>query len=205
MHVYVARIPFVVESEEIFPPERAKEIETCSNEKVRQSKYYVWKLLESALMRSFGLKMKDVHFTQTASGKWECPECCFSLSHSGDLVAVALSQNSIGVDVEKKDEARFTETLAKKILTEREEKAYSGLEQTARSAALNAIWTKKEALFKCTGEGAFIPRNVETAEAVFAIREIVCGDKRYLLTIASQDAPHAVFRCGEGLQLLETK
>ena len=201
VHVYVAQFPFATESGEIFPPERAEEIEACSNGQVRQSKYYVWKLLESALMRSFGLKMKNVHFTRTASGKWECPDCCFSLSHSGNLVAVALSRKSVGVDVEKKDETRFNEALAKKILTGREEEAYSGLEQTARPAALNVLWTKKEALFKCRGDGAFVPNGVETTEAVFAAREIVCGDERYLLTVASQDAPHALFRCGEGLQL----
>ena len=203
--VYVAKFPFAVENEEIYPPERKQEIESCSNEKVRQSKYYVWKLLELALTRTFGLKIKDLTFTHTKNGKWECPDCCFSLSHSGELVAVALSQKRIGVDIERKDEARFDEKLAQKILTEREETTYKQLDERARSAVLNTIWTKKEALFKCTGEGGFTPSNVETTDAVFASREIAYDSGRYIVTVASLDAPRALFRLGEGLELIEMK
>lgn len=199
VHVYVAQFPFALESEDIFPPERKAEIESCSNEEVRRSKFYVWKLLENALMRSFGLKIKNLAFTKTESGKWECADCCFSLSHSGSLVAVALSRKAVGVDIERRDEARFTEALAQKIVTEREEKELAKLEKSALPLAWNMLWTKKEALFKCTGKGAFAARNVETSEARFSTREIVCGDERYILTVASEDAPHASFRLGEGM------
>ena len=204
VHVYAAKFPFAVESEEIYPPERKQEIEGCSNGQVRQSKYYVWKLLESALMRTFGLKIKDLTFTHTKNGKWECPDCCFSLSHSGALVAVALSKKSVGVDIERKDEARFDEKLAQKILTEREKKAWEQLEKQ-RSAALNTIWTKKEALFKCTGEGGFTPRSLETTGAVLISKELACEDERYILSVASQDAPRALFRLGDGIELVENQ
>ena len=203
VHVYVARVPFEVDSAEIIPSERKEEIASCSNEQVRRAKFYVWKLLEDALMRSFALQIKDVPFSRTASGKWECSECCLSLSHSKDLVAVALSRGAVGVDVELKNEARFTGALAQKVCTEREENALAMLNESDRASALNVLWTKKEALFKCTGEGAFIPRNLETSGAKFATREIADGDRRYLLTVASEDAASALFRLAEGLQIIE--
>ena len=203
VHVYAAKFPFDVESKEIYPPERANEIESCSNEQVRLSKYYVWKLLESALMRTFGLKIKKVTFTKNQSGKWECGDCCFSLSHSGNLVAVALSRKSVGVDIERKDTARFDEKIAQKILTEREEEEVKQLDENARGAALNLLWTKKEALFKQGGEGAFNPRNVETADGRFLSKEIAAGGERYILTVASEDAPRAQFRLEEDLQFIE--
>ena len=205
VHVYVARAPFEVESGEIVPSTRKEEIESCSNEQVRRSKFYVWKLLESALMRSLGLKINNIQFTKTASGKWECPECFFSLSHSGDLVAVALSRKAVGVDIERKDEARFSGALAQKICTEREEREVAQLNERERPAAVNLLWTKKEALFKCSGEGGFTPRSLETADAKFLAREIVCGDERYILTVASEDAASARFRLGEELQMIEIK
>ena len=201
VHVYVMRMPFPVESEAIFPPARKKDIESCSNEQVRRAKFYVWKLLESALMRSLGLKMENVTFTQTKNGKWECSACSFSLSHSGQLVAVALSRKSVGVDVERKDEARFTDAVAQKILTSSEREEYEKLDDALRPAALNVLWTKKEALFKCRGEGAFAPHSVDTTAATFAVRELVLDGERYYLTVASEDARHAVFRCGEGLNI----
>ena len=205
VHVYVARVPFEAESGEIFPREREKEIASCSNEQVRRAKFYVWKLLESALMRSFGLKIKNIPFTKTANGKWECPECFFSLSHSGELVAVALSRKAVGVDVELKDEDRFTDALAQKICTERERTALIELSQSERFQAVNVLWTKKEALFKRSGEGGFTPRNLETSDAKFAVREIADGDQRYILTVSSEDAASAVFRLGDNLQSIETE
>ena len=203
VHVYVAKFPFALESKEIYPPERAKEIESCSNEQVRLSKYYVWKLLESALMRTFGLRIKNVQFTKTQNGKWECGDCCFSLSHSGNLVAVALSRKSVGVDIERRDEARFDEKMAQKILTEREEEELKQLGESELGGTLNVLWTKKEALFKQSGEGGFSPRNVETADGRFLTKEIVCGNERYILTVANEDAPRALFRPEEGLQIIE--
>ena len=203
VHVYVARAPFDAESGEILPTERKEEIESCSNEQVRRAKFYVWKLLENALLRSFGLKIKNVQFTKTESGKWTCPECFFSLSHSGDLVAVALSRKAVGVDIERKDGARFSDALAQKICTAREETELAGLDGSERSAALNLLWTQKEALFKCTGEGGFTPRNLETADAKFATREIADGDNHYLVTVASEDAANAQFRLSEELQIIQ--
>ena len=200
VHVYVSKFPFEVERKEIVPLERAKEIESCSNENVRLAKYYVWKLLESALMRTFGLKIQNVQFTKNEYGRWECKDCCFSLSHSENLVAVALSRKSVGVDIERKDETRFDEKMAQKILTEREEKELEQTSAQSRGAALNVLWTKKEALFKCTGNGGFAPQKIETAGALFSTREIAFGEERYILTVASEDAPRAQFRMGEGLQ-----
>ena len=179
VHVYVAHIPFKVDNKKITPA-RAEEIESCADERVRQQKFYVWKLLERALSQ-LGLSIEKLDIRRTDSGKWECPECFFSLSHSGNFVAVAVSGEPVGVDIEKFDEPRFNRSLAEKILTAREKGDISPND-------LIALWTKKEAVFKLSGGKAFIPKNIETADFPTVTKTIDSDDGSYFITVASKNA-----------------
>lgn len=203
VHVYVARYPFPVEDDKIAPPMRRKEIDGCSNPKVREQKYYVWKLLESALMRSFGMKIDELNLRKTQSGKWECDACHFSLSHSEDIVAVAVSSKPVGVDIEKCDPSRFTDDFAVKIATQAERMEMSPLNE--QGEALNALWTKKEAIFKMSGGNAFVPTDIETSRHATATKAVLCDDGKFFLTVASQDAAQAVFRALGGLRFNDIK
>ena len=196
VHVYLARFPFAVEDEQILPAARAQEIESCSNPDVRDAKYYAWKLLEKAMMRSLGLNLKEQKLARSENGKWECPTCHFSLSHSGNLVAVAISRKPIGVDIEKCNEARFTDALTAKILTQNE----SGKIAPGREA--NAAWTKKEAIFKMSGGKCFQPSSIETSQYTTATK-VVQADEQYFVTVAAADAAQADFRIeGTDLKLI---
>ena len=185
VHVYVAHIPFKVDNKKITPA-RAEEIESCADERVRQQKFYVWKLLERALSECLGLSIEKLDIRRTDSGKWECPECFFSLSHSGNFVAVAVSGEPVGVDIEKFDKPRFNRSLAEKILTAREKGDISPND-------LIALWTKKEAVFKLSGGKAFIPENIETADFPTVTKTFQCADESYYISVASSTAEKAEF------------
>ena len=62
--VYVAAIPDVTALTELYPPERQAELDAVTNDRVKTEKWCVWKLLEYALERSFGYKMKDMTFSK---------------------------------------------------------------------------------------------------------------------------------------------
>ena len=190
VHVYIAKFPFPVDSEKVVPRARETEIESCSNLKVRQQKYYVWKLLENALMRSFGLKIGKMNIAKQDSGKWVCDECCFSLSHSEDYVAVAVSRKPVGVDIERCDESRFTDALSEKAASsrEREELRRGGQEKLA------ALWTRKEAIFKQSGGNLFQPKDIETSQYSTVTKTVRGESGKYFVTVASEDARFAVFR-----------
>lgn len=160
-YVFAARIPFPAEREEVFPAARAAEIASCRNEGVRAGKYYVWKLLEYALREVCGLDIADVSFKREKSGKWRAEGVEFSLSHSCDVVAVALARFPVGVDVELCDAARFSRAFAEKILTAKEKEDLKGTGDAA--SYCNALWTKKEAVFKCAGGSVFRPEAVESS------------------------------------------
>lgn len=185
--VYAVRFPFEVKDKKIIPPSRAKEIESCSDEKVRLQKFYSWKLLDKALSLSLGLKMKKLDISRTASGKWGCSKCFFSLSHSGNFVAVAVSEAPVGIDIERRDEGRFNAALAEKIVTDREQADLS-------PKTVNCLWTKKEAIFKLSGDGAFIPENIETADYNTVTRELTDGNESYFLSVATKGEAKVEFR-----------
>ena len=191
VHVYIAKFPFSVDSEKVVPRAREIEIESCSNLKVRQQKYYVWKLLESALMRSFGLKTGEINITKLDSGKWVCDECHFSLSHSDDFVVVAVSQKPVGVDIERCDESRFTDALSEKVASSREREE---LRRGGGHEKLAALWTRKEAIFKQSGGNCFQPKDIETSQYSTVTKTVRGESGKYFVTVASEDARFAVFR-----------
>ncbi|WP_344592856.1 4'-phosphopantetheinyl transferase family protein [Actinomadura vinacea] len=91
-----------------------------------------------------------------------CPDCAephgppviaggphLSVSHSGALVAVAVSPyGPLGVDVEE-DSGRIGDAIARRLLADDE--PHTG------AAGLLVYWTRKEALLKATGDGLRVP------------------------------------------------
>ena len=99
--VFAARLPDTYLYEPIYPPERQAEIEKCSNEKVKREKYFVWKLLEYAIFNTIGEPIENFNFEKNPNRKWVSDRVYFSLSHSDGVVAVALSDREVGVDIER--------------------------------------------------------------------------------------------------------
>jgi 4'-phosphopantetheinyl transferase len=76
-----------------------------------------------------------------------------SLSHSGDVVAVAAAQGAaVGIDVEELG-ARSRDLPVSLALSARETSALADLPARAQAEAFLGIWTRKEAVLKATGVG----------------------------------------------------
>ncbi|MDE6411909.1 MAG: lecithin retinol acyltransferase family protein [Clostridia bacterium] len=185
LDVYVAEIPETCDFETVLPLARREEIAECSNEAVKRQKYAVWKLFEYGLKRTFGYAIDNLEFTHSASGKWMCNACEFSLSHSGNVVAVALSRKPVGVDIEGVHAVKAE--LAKKILTDEELAAYSVLTEN-REEYLSRKWTEKESLFKRSGGKVFHPSKIAVEGQNLKTERITASDGEYFLTVASDDA-----------------
>jgi 4'-phosphopantetheinyl transferase len=78
----------------------------------------------------------------------------FNLSHSGDMVAIAVSRGRrVGIDVEKiRDDIPEAE-LARRFFSSTEAAAFSHFHGFRKSELFLKMWTRKEALLKATGEG----------------------------------------------------
>jgi 4'-phosphopantetheinyl transferase len=105
-------------------------------------------LARSVLGSYLGCPPTAVTLALTAFGK-----PYFNLSHSGDLVALAVSVgDDVGVDVEAAAPANADE-LVSIVLSEQERRAFERLPSALRPAAFLRCWTRKEALLKAAGTG----------------------------------------------------
>ena len=182
--VYVAKIPLEVGDEPICPKAREEEIFACGNERVRRQKFYAWKLLERALRSSLGMEMKDLAFTKNSCGKWETPSCYFSISHSKNAVAVAVSDAPIGVDVEGWNGVKISALERALMPAEREE--YLSVLPENQTEFLLQKWTGKEAVFKVLGGKRFQPTKIDGGAIGVQSRLIYLDGERYTLSVYTQ-------------------
>lgn len=168
----------------VYPPERQLLIENSANETSRRQRYYVWKLLEYALKNSLGLQLDHINFSVDKHGKWSCNDCFFSLSHSGNAVAVAVSRQPVGVDIE---DARYRcrDGMHLKILTEKELAEYKAIAKEQKNFYLLQKWCAKESIFKASDNECFRPRTIETERGV-GIGSVKVGENNYCYAVAAE-------------------
>jgi 4'-phosphopantetheinyl transferase len=85
------------------------------------------------------------------------PSLCFSVSYSGDIALVAVSDVELGVDVERvRDDLDILE-VSELSFSRAEHDALRALPPSLRRDAFFACWTRKEAYTKATGLGLTMP------------------------------------------------
>lgn len=184
--VYYAHLPHEETIGTVYPVEREREIAACRNARVKREKYHVWRLLEYALESSLGISMRDATPRKNDNKKWVSDACFFSLSHSGDVVAVAVSDAPIGVDVEGTERERY-EMIADHIFSDAERAHYEALEENAKMRFVMQAWTQKESLFKRADECVFAPKSYDVLKADVQTHEICVDGRSYFLSVASEN------------------
>jgi len=182
VEVFISVFPINGAIDDVANLQRREEIFGCKNADVARAKYYVWKLLDYALNARFDCRTDDLHIYKNSCGKWVCSDVCFSLSHSGNVVAVAVGKKPLGVDVELFDRDRFGKRLAERILTSAEIKQYHCADDKPKFLA--ETWTKKESLFKCSDKEKFKANGINTAVGSAVSRTFeICG-REYVCSLA---------------------
>ena len=171
------------------------DIKRARVERTRQRKDRLRTVLADDLARhmlgeAMGISPASVRFTYAASGK---PSVAgggyeFSISHSDDIVVVAINEGPVGIDVEHIREV--SPRLARKYFCDDENFYVFGHEpkdvdfehmaSTDIRMRFFEIWTAKEAYLKRLGEGLSHLRSVNTTLYPFE-RHII--DNEYLVSI----------------------
>ena len=106
-------------------------------------------LLLNKVLNPYGLSMEAVQFD--ANGKPFVDGVCFNLSHSGDMVICAVSENEVGCDIEQiKDAPRL---VAEKAFSLEEREQLQQISDELYNKEFFRIWTKKESFLKMKGTG----------------------------------------------------
>ncbi len=119
-------------------------------------------LLRRVLSEKLGIPAENIAFSATENGKpyLKNGSCHFSISHSGDIAAVAVNKNSpVGIDVEKI--RPVPARIARRVFSESDMRFVFGdcvvpdgkIEDRETLVRFYKVWTYKEAFVKMTGEG----------------------------------------------------
>lgn len=76
----------------------------------------------------------------------------FSLSHSGDYVLLAISEEEIGADIQLRKDVDFSK-IGKHFMTQQEYETWVNQDKDLQKELFYQIWAGKEAYLKLTGEG----------------------------------------------------
>ena len=117
-------------------------------------------VIRTELIEKFNLKNKEINFIENKYGKpivKKLEDFHFNLSHSGNYVVAAISENEVGIDIEKIEEFQDFKEIAENFFS-KEEVSYI-LEGTKEETVdrFYEIWTLKEAYVKFKSKGLSIP------------------------------------------------
>lgn len=185
MKIYLININDVTEKElshwfDCMSDSRKEEVRNIKNKSKYVSKIISDHICRKSVSEFCGIPENKIVFSKNEYGKpfANGTNAHFSVSHSGELVICAVSENEIGIDIEKKREIR--PDISKRFATDSENE-YIG-NDTDR---LFEIWTLKEAYFKCTGTG--LGADIKTVSFKKTGNNFVCSKKGY--SIAKLDLP----------------
>ncbi|MBQ8372556.1 MAG: 4'-phosphopantetheinyl transferase superfamily protein [Clostridia bacterium] len=172
-------------------PERDRQIAAASNDGVARERYYSWLLLEYALRQSVGVGTVGAGIRSHEHGGWLSDVCHLSISHSGGYVAVAVSSEPVGVDIELFREDKSTDRLAARWLSEREKKKYDMLADGERAEFFYEKWTEKESIFKREMGRSLLPCSIECELYPTVTRRLTVGDDRLVISVCAEDVTSA--------------
>lgn len=156
MRIYYARIDQlfkdadVAKTMQLLPQARLEKINKIKQENSRRESMAAGLLLEYGL-REYGLSGKNVTFLEHKDGKpyiLEQPNLHYNLSHSGEYVALVMSDAPVGIDIEKLRQNQMR--LARRFFAEEECQL---LLQNWSDEAFTRMWTRKESYIKACGYG----------------------------------------------------
>ncbi|MBQ9253683.1 MAG: 4'-phosphopantetheinyl transferase superfamily protein [Bacteroidales bacterium] len=134
--------------------------DTLSNKEnisLLSKKLLIQKLTENGL--SF-----DFHISREEKGKpffTYNPNIHFSISNTTDYIAIIVSENRVGIDIEHL--RKYNETLVKRFFNPKEIEYLGGIKPSEQDKAFTQLWTIKESYVKKTGTGIsgnFIQNNL---------------------------------------------
>ena len=147
----IKNLPDPLENQEILcglGKQRIEKIHRYKQLKSRKQSLGAGLLLKHCL-DSLGMDMDDIAYGE--NGKPFLNNVCFNISHSDEMVIIAISEREIGCDIEKIGEHK--QKIAKRYFTESEIAYLQEFEEHKRAEEFYRLWTIKESYVKKTGEG----------------------------------------------------
>ena len=154
---------------------RKKEADALPSALKRKQKIAADMLCRQMISEKCGIPENEIIFSKNGFGKPFAvnADIRFSISHCESFVVCAVSDNEIGIDIERIRDIRFR--AAEKFCTENEIN-YIG----NNLKRFFEIWTLKEAFFKCKGTG--LGADIKAVSFAINSEKIFCTESGYELS-----------------------
>lgn len=142
-------------------------------------------LLNDILENNYFKDINLLEYVYNESGKpyLKDDNLYFSLSHSNGIVALTVSKEEIGLDIELIKPVK--DSVAKRIMNDREYNIYSSLDKNKKITYFYEVWTSKEAYVKKLGTTISLnPSNIEIDEDIL-IKRIIIDNNEYMLAVTN--------------------
>ena len=123
-----------------------------------------WIATQSSAARNDALSTLIIEIS--TSGKpylKDYPTLFFNISHTDNLILIAIANSPVGVDVEKNERNADKEAIIKHFFSEKEQQSFFSQPDEQRQLAFVKGWTRKEAILKATGEGLSAMKDYEVS------------------------------------------
>ena len=164
---------------ELLPPERREKID-----RLRFDRDKLLSLSAGLLIRR---EIGDTPMILNEHGKPYAvgSEKFFSVSHSGDCVAIAVDDREVGVDVEKLPDKEYLK-IARRFYHPNELSYVENADDPAR--AFTRVWTRKEAYLKQIGTGIATDLTAfDTTSGILAERILSHDIEGYVLSVCTEE------------------
>ena len=160
-------------------------------EKIKKSSNILFKkeqlgssiLLNDILENYFFMDTTKVEYIYNEFGKPYIKDSnlYFSLSHSNGVIALAVSKEEIGLDIEIIKDVK--DNLALKVMNEAEYNIYKGLSKNDKISYFYEVWTSKEAYVKKLGSALTLnPSNINIDTDVI-LKNINISNSQYMIAL----------------------
>ena len=179
----------------LFSQYRLKRLENISNPQKRKESIAAELLLNYAVVEVFPQLKPPFEITEGECGKpgFKDIPIYFSLSHSGNTVACAVSDTNIGLDVE--EGLKYREQVTARFFSKDEQHRILTSDDKGREFA--RIWTAKESALKYLGVGL----HKSTLDVHTAGESVFISPEQEELRVVSYDSEKLVFSvCTKNLE-----
>lgn len=177
--MYVSTLDISSLNDKILPIKNtyfAKRIDEYSGQNEKKRTYACYVLLKKLAKKIYNVDIDDIDIVRTKEGKPVVGDgaFCFNIAHSGDMIAIAISQNDVGIDIEKM--RPYDSRIAKKFFPEQVENISNS---QSPDLEFTREWTVFEAKVKLFGSIALLK---QTREKLYYKSHIM---QNYVLTTCS--------------------
>ena len=162
---------------------RLEKIKKSSNVLFKKEQLGANLLLNDILENYFFMDTTKIEYIYNEFGKPYIKDSnlYFSLSHSNGVIALAVSKDELGIDIELIKDVK--DNLALKVMNEAEYNIYKGLSKNDKISYFYEVWTSKEAYVKKLGTALTLnPSNINIDTDVI-LKNINISNSQYMIAL----------------------